>query len=312
MHPHHHIAPLGTSDVDRVAGRHPKKPWEYPLTVAIPHLDTIDALSACIDVLRAQTAQPYLMVIDTGSPPETIGKLETMRAADLEIHYIAGHAWRHSSAVVACALDLAQTLCRTPHLFHTHADCFLRRADFLENMVRVTTANTPVVGYRMSPREWTTDDWEWMVGHSATLLYMPSIHRAGATWSMERMNWQYGYSWESTGGWPDTEIGFNCALRDAGIAPVFIGHDRNWERQIDDNIDHVRSYTGTRVYAGEQIEQINAWMKEALREAHARAAIWRSGKRERATSILQTMQSVYGCSVGTVPGPYRGDHGGSA
>lgn len=269
-----HVAPIGTADVSNVYGRSEKKPWDYALTAAVPHLNTLESLKACIALLRLQTARPYLIVVDTGSPPEVCGELERMRAADIEIHYVRGHGYRHSSEPVCVALDLAQALCRTKHLFHTHSDVFLRRRDFLANMIRLSNANTPAIGYRMSPRDWATREWEWMVGHTALTLYMPSIHRAGATWSYQRMNAQFGHPWIIADGWPDTETGFNHALRESGIAPVFLGHDRNFDRYVDDNIDHVRSYAGSKVYAETRFQTADRQMQLALVEAQMRALDW--------------------------------------
>lgn len=258
-------------------GRGLKRPHEFDLTVAIPHLNTIDELEMCVRLLRLQTIRPYIMIVDTGSDPETAARLELMRGHDLEIHYIAAGGYRHASEPVTVALDLSQSLCQTKLLFHTHADCFLRRRDCLENFARLTNSNTPVVGYRMSPRDWATKDWEWMIGHTATMFYMPSIHRAGATWSMQRMHYQLGLSFENLGGWPDTETCFNHCLRDAGIKPVFIGHDRNKERQVDDNIDHFRSFCGSKVHdpAGEYHRQAMEWRNAAMTEAAARLELWR-------------------------------------
>jgi hypothetical protein len=258
------IAPIGTSDTpDRVAGRAAKKPWDYEICAVIPHLNTIEPLRVCIEVLRCQSLRPYLMILDTGSPP-------------VEIHYLAAHGYRHSSEPVTAALDTAQTLCRSTLLFHTHADCFLRRRDFLEDLAARCNATTPVIGYRMSPRDWATDEWQWMVGHTATMLHMPTIHRIGATWSMQRMHHAFGYDWRNLGGWPDTETGFNHALRDAGITPVFIGDDRNGERQVDDNIDHVRSYAGSKTYSSHYHAKATDWMTAALREANERITAWRA------------------------------------
>lgn len=273
------IAPLGTGEHKHI-GRLAKKPWEYAVTAAIPHLDTIEPLKLCVELLRAQTERPYILIVDTGSPPDVLAELEAMRAEDLEIAYVPLHGYRHSSEPVTIALDLAHAACRTNLLFHTHSDCFLRRPDLLENWARICNANTPVVGYRMSPREWATREWEWMVGHVALMCYMPSIHRAGATWSMQRMFHSYGYAWnyEGVGGWPDTELAFNHAIRDAGIAPVFLGFEENHKRSVDDNIDHVRSFPGSKIYAtGDYHERARGWMMEALREGWERVALWSAG-----------------------------------
>lgn len=277
-----HVAPAGTRDcAPSYHGRHPVKPWDYSVTAVVPHLDTLEELKACVALLRAQTIPPYILIIDTGSPPATAAKLEAMRAADLEIHYIAGHGYEHSSEVVCAALDLAHSLCRTRWIFHTHADCFLRRRDLLETWLRITNANTPAVGYRMSPRDWPMNDgtcvtdWQWMIGHVAAMFYMPSIYRAGATWSMRRALHAYGIPFNFGLGWPDTEVGFNYGLRAAGVAPVFLGFDRNFERQTDDNIDHVRSHTGARLYCPDHHAKTSSWMREAIAEAYERVAAWK-------------------------------------
>ena len=269
------IAPIGTQELQAsFKGRIEKKPWDYEVTVAIPHLDTLESLQVSLALLRLQTWKPYLMVIDTGSPPAVREQLEAMRAEDCEIHFVGAHAYRHSSQPVVVALDLAQALCRTKLLFHTHSDCFMRRPDFVESYCRMCNANTPVIGYRMSPRDWATRDWAWMVGHTVVFLYMPSIHRVGATWSMERMHYAFNYPFFQCGGWPDTEVGFNCALRDAGIKPVFIGYDRNYERQVDDNIDHARSYPGSKIYRKDYHVNAAKWMVSALSEGRDRLAQW--------------------------------------
>lgn len=268
---HRLISPDGTADcADRVRGRAARSPRDYTVCAAIPHLQTLDQIKLCVDVLRAQTERPYIMIVDTGSDPAVCAQLESMRAEDLEIHYIAAHGWNHASEPVAVALDVAQALCRSKVLFHTHADCFVRRNDFIEEMATRCCAATPVIGYRMSDRSWVTREWEWMVGHTATFLHMPTIHRIGATWSLQRMHEAYGYGWKSLGGWPDTETGFNRILRDAGISPVFIGHDINGQRQTDANIDHVRSYAGSKLHAHSYHEQASQWMIEAMNEARKR------------------------------------------
>jgi len=259
-------------------GRQKRKPWDYEVTVAIPHLNTFDDLVLCIELLRAQSVSPYIMIVDTGSQPDIIRDLEALRGEDVEIHYIQANAYRHSSEPVTVALDLAQSLCRTKLLFHTHSDCFLRRRDLLETWARITNVNTPVVGYRMSPRDWVTREWEWMVGHTALMLYMPSIHRAGATWSYQRVHYGYGYPWMLASGWPDTEVAFNRALRDAGIAPVFMGHDLNGTRQINDDFDHCRSFPGSMIYGPEYHSQCKKWMEEAMSDGKDRLLSWKQQK----------------------------------
>jgi hypothetical protein len=263
------IAPLGTRDEPVPwEGRSVKKPWEYKVTAAIPHLDTPEPLKWVVEILRRQTEKPYIIIVDTGSDPRVKRELELLRAPDLEIHYLMSNSYRHSSEPVTAALDLVQSICKTEFLFHTHADVFLRTFTVLEDLMKITGKENPVVGYRMSPRDWVTTDWEWMVGHTALMLHMPKIHEIGATWSMQRMHKTFGYDWESkASGWPDTEIGFNNVLKQHGVTPKFIGYDENYRLYQDDRITHVRSYPGSKIYCGDLYKQASEWMDKAINAA---------------------------------------------
>lgn len=278
MYPRINVPTLVNERFDLIApkqagwqGQIDKKPWEYRVMAAIPHLDTIEPLKVCIELLRKQTVRPYILVVDTGSPKRVRDELEDMREEDLEITFLASHAYQHASEPVAVALDIAQALCRSEYIFHTHADCFLNRDDFLEDISRICTPINPVVGYRMSPREWVTDEWKWMVGHTATLCHMDTMNRIGAMWNMHRARQEYGYRLDGMcGNWPDTETGFNRILREHGIKPYFIGDDENGKRQIDRNIDHVRSYACSSLYSAEYHGKARTWMTDAISDARKR------------------------------------------
>jgi hypothetical protein len=261
---------------DRWEGRCVPKPWEFACSVQIPHLETPETLPLLVELLRLQTVRPFIMLIDTGSSRETCERLESLRAPDVEIHYLRGHGFRHASEVICAAMDLGQSLCRTEHLFLTHADVFLRRRDLLEVLTKRCTGGNPVVGYRMSERSWITDEWRDCVGHTATMLHIPTIHRAGVTWSYGRIVADYGYRPGACGGWPDTETGFNAGLRLAGIKPDFCGQDENYKRYVDENIDHVRSYPGSKLYCAGYHRTACQWMMDALTEAAARVEKWRA------------------------------------
>ena len=270
------VAPLGARAIPLPwEGRITRKPWDYPITAVIPHLETVEPLRAVVELLRLQTQRPYIIVIDTGSSDVSRAALEGMRGPDLEIHYIAGHAYRHSSGAVGVAQDVGLALCRSEYLFCTHADCFLRRRDYLEFLLRQCGPECPVVGYEMSPRDWITDDWQGMVSHTATLLHMPTIRGVGANWDFERAHSQFGVP-RGTNGWPDTETTFNLVLRGAGIKPRLIGHEENFKRHVDENVDHVRSYPGSLVYAAQYHETAQEWMAEALMDAWERVSRWRT------------------------------------
>lgn len=273
------VAPLATLDVPKPwQGRFESKPWKYVVTAVIPHLETIEPLWVCVQLLRKQTIRPYIVIVDTGSSPRTREFLERMRAPDLEISYIMSNCYRSSSGPVPVAMDLAHSLCSTEYLFHTHSDVFMRRDDFLQDLICCCEEFSPVVGYRMSDRGWITNEWEWMVGHTATMMHLPTLDRTGATWSMERIYRQdevLKARAEAVNGWPDTETGYNYILKANGIKPYFIGNDINFQRFVDENIDHVRSYPGAQLYSSEYFKTAEVWMLDAIKEALNRLGIIR-------------------------------------
>lgn len=95
------------------------------------------------------------MVIDTGSLDENLRKIEAMRDEDLEVHTIRLNAVKHPSDFPAMAMDLAMTLCRTPYMLATHADCFLKKQTLVEDMVQMVKDISPVVGYEITPEPTT-------------------------------------------------------------------------------------------------------------------------------------------------------------
>lgn len=283
---HSLVAPHGTRGRPHAfGGRLTKKPWAWPVSACIPHIETPEPLRVVVETLRSQSIPPYIMVIDTGSSPAVCDQLEAMRSDDLEIHYIRAHAYIHSSAPVAVALDLAHALTRTPYLYHTHADVFIRRRDWLAWLLDRCSAECPVIGYEMSPRR-GTDGWRGTVSHTATMLHMPTIRRCGATWSFERWYDTHGLPSHPTIGWPDTETTFGECVRLAGIVPYIVGPDTcpgagtegNYRRDTDVNIDHVRSYSSAVVYGGGYMQTVAPWMSAAMSEAMDRVRQWRRGE----------------------------------
>lgn len=256
------------------------KPWQRRVTATLAHLETPELVPVVVDLLRLQTEDPHVIVIDTGSSEATCRELEAMRTPEVEIHYIRSHAYRHPSGPVSAACDLAMSLTTSPYLFMTHVDCFLRRRDFLERLADDCSPTNPVIGYRMSDRSFLgTRDWKWMVSHTATMLHMPTIRSAGAVWAIEAAHDAYGQPRSpKPGGWPDTETAFNLALRRAEITPSFIGDETNYERHLDAEVDHCRSYPGSKLYSDPYHRKAAAWIEVALGEARARADAWRAGE----------------------------------
>ena len=274
------VAPLGCRGRERAwEGAAARKPWDYQVTAAIPHLQTPETLPALLELLALQTVRPYVLLIDTGSSPAVVRALERLRRPGVEIHYLRAHGYRHSSAPVTTAMDVAFALCRTPFLFCTHSDVFPRRRDLLEWLLGLCRDDQPVVGYEMSPRP-GTNGWRNVVSHTCTMLHMPTMRRIGATWSFERY-WESGKARPQRDGYPDTEQPFDRCLRRAGVFPYLIGHDVNRVRYVDENIDHVRSLSGlTLFHPGTVLHracQVN--LAKALRDAGDRARAWRKEAR---------------------------------
>lgn len=267
---------FGDDSKEKWTGINKKKQWEYKVTAMIPHLETIEPLWIAVQLLRKQTERPYICIVDTGSSLRTMELLERMRDEDLEIHYVRSNNYRHPSQPVPVAMDLAHSLCSTEYLFHTHSDVFLKRNDLIEDLLRICNEKVPAIGYQMSPRDWITPEWEGMLGHTLSLLHLPTIEKTGASWSIEhcyRSEPGLIESYKQTGGWPDTETHFNRRLKQFGIKPFFIGDDVNFVRQTDRNLDHCRSYVGSQLYDEGYFKKAEGWMLDAMTEALQRLQI---------------------------------------
>ncbi len=255
-----------------------KKPWQYKVTVAIPVLDTFEQMEICLKLLQLQTEKPYILIIDTGSSPKQYAKIEKLRDENVEVHAIRLNGVLHPSDFPAIAMDLAFSLCRTELLFATHADCFLRRRDFIEHLMTLCPSQSPVVGYEISPRCHA----DGMVSHTASMYHMPTMDRIGFGWSMRRLcnyyNIQDYRPNVARPQWPDTEILGNYILRNYKIKPHLIGSEQNFARKKDENIDHLRSYTSGKLYSPEYYDVVNKWYKEAKKEALERLRSWEQAR----------------------------------
>lgn len=230
-------------------GACPKKPWHYLVTAAIPCLNTPETLPICIELLRMQTVRPFIMLIDTGSIAPNLERTLSLRDVDVEVHCIALNGVRHPSDYPAMAMELAFSLCRTEYLFATHADCFLRRRDFLEYLLNLCRNISPAVGYELTPR--AHEDWQGMLSHTASMYHVPTMDKIGFGWSLRRLCNEFGitdYKPEPIRpNWPDTEILGNYIFRKNNITPYLIGKEQNQHRTLDENIDHFRGSAGLRL-----------------------------------------------------------------
>jgi glycosyltransferase involved in cell wall biosynthesis len=282
------IAPLrGFSVACPWEGNARRKPWNYAVTAVIPCLDTADTLRFCVELLRMQTERPYIVLIDTGSTEQQLAEIQALRAEDVEVHSLRLHGVLHPSDFPAIAMDLGFSLCRTEHLFATHADVFLRRRGFLADLIDQCSATDPVVGYQISPR--AHPDWRGMVSHTATIYHIATMDRLGFGWSQRRLCNIVGLDDYRPNpqrpNWPDTELLGNYLLRMAGIVPFLIGEERNFVRHVDENLDHCRSLTSARLYSPEYLKTATKWTQIAIQEARERIEQWKksSGSSEPAS-----------------------------
>jgi hypothetical protein len=223
-----------------------RKPWQFNVTVSIPHLNTIDMLRACLSCLRWQTERPYIHIIDTGSTPAVKAELESFNADDCEVHYLHAGPQRHPSALIAVAIDLGISLTWTERHYTTHVDVLLKKKNWIETLAKLCNAARPVVGYEMSPRDWVTDLWRGIVGHTTTMMYVPTIRTLGLIWNMPYAFSMLGVQPGVTAGWPDTESGFGMLCRGAFVRIHLVGHETNDPFYEDENLHHIRSYTARR------------------------------------------------------------------
>lgn len=221
------------------------KPWDYPVTAVIPHLETPDLLSLCVNFLRRQTVRPYIVVVDTGSRPGVLASVEAMRASDLEVHRVAPHGTEHPTEAVGYAIDLGQSLCRTEWMLSVHSDCFVHCSTAIEEMLLVGNGGrSPLVGYESVPRA-GSDWWRGMVSHTLTLLHVPTADSLGAGWSLRRLRSLAASLWpkESILDRQDPEVLLNELFRRAGVSPVILGPETAAGIERDARRVHLRGAT---------------------------------------------------------------------
>lgn len=254
------------------------KPWQYPVQLVIPHIGWVAPLRQALELWQRQTIKPYICIIDTGSEWAYVEELETLRAENVELHYLRGHGYRHASAPVSVALDFASARCQQEYQFHTHSDVFPIRQDLLEEFISEVSPECPVVGYQISSREHVKgamkDIWQGMVGHTATCLHFPTIRDMGITWHLDRGFSQFPGIDRRERSDTDTEIPFNQHLRELGIQPKLMGQDANWVRDITEHFDHCRSFSSSALYSPGYFETARGWIKAAMQDARNRVKGW--------------------------------------
>lgn len=251
-----------------------RKPWEYSTTAIIPVLNPDPTFVYAIQLLRLQTKPPFIILIDTGSGAAYNDLIYSLRAPDLEVHGLRLNAVHHSSEPVSMALDMGCALARTRFTFFTHTDCFLRKRTALEELESLADTHI-VAGHQITERPYP--EWETEFGHTLLMCDQTALDAYNVRWKMKYL---YGdgvdYNVNSqTPNVPDTESTFNAMLRQIGIKGIFTGTEINFERTVDDWIDHVRSHASSRTYQKDYFKMSSEWLKEAAREATQRIRDWR-------------------------------------
>ncbi len=268
-------------------GPNKRKPWEYKVTLAIPVLDSAESVEAIVKLYSLQTEKPYVCLVDTGSVPEQLARLNALQCDWCEVHSLKLNGVRHPSDFPAIAMDLAFSACRTEYLLATHADCFPMRKDLVAFMLSVCDYMRPVAGYELTERPHS--DWRGMVGHTLTMFHIPTMDHINAYWSLRRLvttrnhpdgkaaDWTINPA--TSPNWPDTELLVNYQIRERGITPVIVGKEYNAQRTTDDKIDHCRSWASARLYNYATDYQVasDSWLADGIRNAYARAQEWSNG-----------------------------------
>lgn len=264
-----------------------KKPWDYTVTVGIPHIDTPDQLYWVVELLRAQTEKPYIVIVDTGSLPDNLEKVVQMRADDLEVHSIAMNGYLHCADAPAMAMDLVTATCRTDYICATHTDVFLRSPYVLEEMLELTKM-WDICGYEITPRKWS--NWKWMLSHSLSMYKTELFERYGVSWNLRRLAKLMGLKDQRPSmqrpDWPDGELGVGYQIRNLDMVPLVIGTEKSYIQTIDQRMWHCRTMTGGVLFDPDGWGKASVgYTKDAIDEAKIHLDSWQKNPPAKAKSI---------------------------
>lgn len=273
-----HFAPRRENGYSRNPweGATPIKPWNHRVTACIPVMDFHEDVRLIIELLRLQTIRPYIVLVDTGSLPEHFLKMEELRADDVEVHRLALNGVLHPCDFPAMAMDVCFTTCRTPFLLTTHQDLFFRKRTVIEEMLPLAEKHH-AVGYHIS-KERSHKDVSGMIGHQCSMFDIHAMDKLFASWSQRRLCNLFGFEDHrpgTCGQWfPDTELGINYHMRNAGLSPHIIGQEEIGQRFVDDRIDHCRAINTYSLYHPQYVDMAARWISAARHEAAQRISTW--------------------------------------
>jgi hypothetical protein len=235
----------------------------------MPHHSTPELLAVAAKLWRVQGVAVH--VIETGPTPTHIPGVLTTRLP-------AQPLTAHPSDCIAAACQLAQDMCETEFLIQTHVDVLPKRRDLAVYLRSLCSAERPVVGYEMSPRDHVPGQlatlWRGMVGHSLTICHVPTLRERKIVWDRATAMREFGLDLTNFNNW-DTEVTFNLCLRREGILPHLIGHDKNYDLLDDELHVHCRSYPSSVVYPNGHSSRAQGYVDEQLPKAIQRIKQWK-------------------------------------
>lgn len=235
-----------------------KRPWHYRATVVIPHFGTdFRLLMGVIESWRLQTKNLYILIYDTGTPPEHHAALRALASYDTEIHFCRWHGVKNMYDPVALAYDHGITDCRTPHIIFTHNDLVpISKTVASDLLSSCLLEDSPVVGYESVTRP-------GLIGTQLTVASMTVLGQIRARWHTDSSD-------------SGIEEGFNRCLKQAGITPRFVGKEK-LGRSKTPHFDHIGSLVTTRLYInnGKPVPSVQDNLDRVLEETEARLQSWR-------------------------------------
>lgn len=234
-----------------------KRPWHYRVTVVIPHFgNDFRLLMNVIESWRLQTERPYILIYDTGTPPEHHASLRALASYDVEVHFCRWHGVRNIYDSVALAYNHGIIDCRTRHIIFTHNDLVPISQTVVSDLISSSCEDTPVVGYESS-------FLPTLVGTQLTAVYMPALDQVRVKWEIIP-----SYTW--------VEEGFNRCLQQAGITPMLIGREKSG-RSRTPHFDHVGCLVITKLYfnEGRELARVKSDLDQVLEETEKRLQGWR-------------------------------------
>ncbi len=260
---------------------------EPRVVVNLPHRGTPRLLDAVLPLWLKQSVPVAVDVVDTGSSRVEINHLlaaaansnATARRSAVRVHTLQPRTWKHPSEPIAIACELSQLYAETEYVLFSHVDVFPHSQHLVKWLMEQCSAKHPVVGYEISPRDsvsgWLSENWRGMVGHSLTMVHLPTLRDNGVRWTYNEKELCEFFGWgrSELAGW-DTEVTFNLWLRVVDIAVKIVGHDQNREHLVDEWHGHARSYPGSLLFGHKHLEEASRWVDLEVQQAAKRVKQW--------------------------------------